>query len=155
MCFFCLMIRPPPGSTLFPYTTLFRSASAKTGIGVDNILESIIENIPAPEGNKDKPLQALIFDSHYDVYRGVVLHVRIFNGSIRTGMKIKMLKSELEFEALQVGVFLPAMKSVEELMAGEVGFISTNIKIVSNVKVGDTLINPNKPDTNADRKSVV
>ena len=124
-------------------------ASAKTGVGVDNILESIVENIPAPEGNKDKPLQALIFDSHYDVYRGVVLHVRVFNGAIHTGMKIKMLKSDIEFEALQTGVFLPAMKTVDVLDAGEVGYISTNIKIVANVKVGDTLIDPNHPNTEA------
>ena len=124
-------------------------ASAKNGIGIDDILESIIQRVPAPKGNSEKPLQALIFDSHYDVYRGVVLHIRVFNGSIRAGMKIKMLKSDLVFEALQVGVFLPEMQSVEALEAGEVGFISTNIKVVSNIKVGDTIINPNIPDTEA------
>ena len=124
-------------------------ASAKNGIGIDDILESIIQHVPAPKGNSEKPLQALIFDSHYDVYRGVVLHIRVFNGSIRAGMKIKMLKSDLVFEALQVGVFLPEMQSVEALDAGEVGFISTNIKVVSNIKVGDTIINPNIPDTEA------
>ena len=122
-------------------------ASARTGAGVDNILNAIVKEIPAPSGEQNRPLQALIFDSHYDMYRGVVLHVRIFNGSVATGQKIKMIKSELEFEALQIGVFLPEMRSVETLVAGEVGYISTNIKVVSNVKVGDTLIDINAPDT--------
>lgn len=122
-------------------------ASAKTGVGVDDILAAIVDTIPPPSGDVNLPLQALIFDSHYDVYRGVVLHVRVINGAIATGQKIKMVKSDLVFEALQIGVFLPAMKSVEQLVAGEVGYISTNIKVVSNVRVGDTVIDVDAPDT--------
>jgi len=114
-------------------------ASAKTGLGIKNILEKIVKEVPAPNGNDEEHLQALVFDSHYDPYRGVVLNIRVVNGMVEPGMKVKMLASNISYEVSEVGVFTPKMNAKEKLSAGEVGYISTSIKDVLGIKVGDTV----------------
>ena len=114
-------------------------ASAKAGIGIEEILEQIVKKVPAPQGDPDAPLQALIFDSYYDSYRGVVAYVRVVNGTIRKGMKIKMMATHKVFEVTEVGVSKPFPASIEELTVGDVGFISASIKTVKDTRVGDTI----------------
>ncbi|MEW6426289.1 MAG: translation elongation factor 4 [Bacillota bacterium] len=114
-------------------------ASAKLGTGVEEILESIVARIPPPRGDAAAPLKALIFDSHYDHYKGVIAYVRVMDGCFRPGMIIKMMASGKEFEVSEVGVFRPAMAAVAELRAGEVGFIAAGIKNVKDARVGDTI----------------
>lgn len=119
--------------------------SAKTGAGVDEILEAIVNKIPPPEGDDAKPLQALIFDSYFDPYKGAVAHVRLFDGSVRKGDKLKLLATGKEFEATEIGIFAPAMTELNELSAGEVGYICGSLKDVRDVRVGDTVTNLSKP----------
>lgn len=114
-------------------------ASAKEGIGTHEILEEIVKKIPPPVGNPDAPLKALLFDSWYDQYQGVIILVRIFDGTLRKGDKIQLMATNSNFEALKVGVFAPAMVEVQGLAAGEVGFIIAGIKDVADAKVGDTV----------------
>jgi GTP-binding protein LepA len=114
-------------------------ASAKAGIGTHEILEQIIRKIPAPKGDETAPLKALLFDSWYDQYQGVIILVRIFDGTLKKGDKIQLMATNSSFEALKVGVFAPAMIEVPELAAGEVGFIIAGIKDVADAKVGDTV----------------
>ncbi len=114
-------------------------ASAKEGIGTHEILEEIVKKIPPPVGNPDAPLKALLFDSWYDQYQGVIILVRIFDGTLKKGDKIQLMATNSNFEALKVGVFAPAMVEVSELAAGEVGFIIAGIKDVADAKVGDTV----------------
>lgn len=114
-------------------------ASAKEGIGTHEILEEIVKKIPPPIGNSDAPLKALLFDSWYDQYQGVIILVRIFDGTIKKGDKIQLMATNSTFEALKVGVFSPVMMEVAELAAGEVGFIIAGIKDVADAKVGDTV----------------
>ena len=114
-------------------------ASAKEGIGTHEILEQIIKKIPSPKGNSDAPLKALLFDSWYDQYQGVIILVRIFDGTLKKGDKIQLMSTNSNFEALKIGVFAPAMIEVSELAAGEVGFIIAGIKDVADAKVGDTV----------------
>ncbi len=114
-------------------------ASAKEGIGTHEILEQIIKKIPHPTGNPDAPLKALLFDSWYDQYQGVIILVRIFDGTLKKGDKIQLMSTNSNFEALKVGVFSPTMIEVPELAAGEVGFIIAGIKDVADAKVGDTV----------------
>jgi len=114
-------------------------ASGKTGKGIDEILAAVIERIPAPSGSEDKPLKALVFDSVFDVYRGVVLYVRLFDGILRAGDKIRMLRAGAEFEVQEVGTFRPKMTPCKELFAGETGYIAANIKDVREVRIGDTV----------------
>jgi len=114
-------------------------ASAKEGIGTHEILEQIIKKIPPPKGNSDAPLKALLFDSWYDQYQGVIILVRIFDGTLKKGDKIQLMSTNSNFEALKIGVFAPAMIEVSELAAGEVGFIIAGIKDVADAKVGDTV----------------
>ena len=114
-------------------------ASAKEGIGTREILEEIVRKIPAPEGDPSVPLKALLFDSWYDQYQGVVILVRIFDGTIKKGDKILLMSSGRSYEALKIGVFAPAMVEVATLCAGEVGFIIAGIKEVKDAKVGDTV----------------
>ncbi|MBF0343868.1 MAG: elongation factor 4 [Nitrospirae bacterium] len=121
--------------------------SAKSGIGVKDVLEAIIKRIPPPAGNDDRPLRALIFDSWFDNYKGVIVLLRVFDGIIIPGMRIKMMFSNKEFEVLDVGVFTPKPKFVKALVSGEVGFISANIKNVSDTKIGDTITNFLSPAT--------
>lgn len=116
-------------------------ASAKTGIGIEEILEQIVEKVPAPEGDPDAPLKALIFDSLYDSYRGVVAYIRVFDGTVKAGDKIKMMATGKEFEVTEVGVFTPNSQPVAELSAGEVGYLTASIKHVADTRVGDTITN--------------
>lgn len=114
-------------------------ASAKAGIGIDEILEQIVEKIPAPSGDPDAPLKALIFDSLYDPYRGVIVYIRVVDGSVKVGDKIKMMATGKEFEVTEVGVFTPKAEQRDELMVGDVGFLAASIKNVSDTRVGDTI----------------
>ncbi|MCI4626791.1 MAG: translation elongation factor 4 [Candidatus Magnetoovum sp. WYHC-5] len=120
-------------------------ASAKNGIGIIEILEAIIKKIPPPTGENDNPLTALIFDSWFDNYKGVIVLVRVFDGTIKPGMSIVTMSTGNEYEVLEVGVFTPKMKLMDRLESGEVGFICANIKNVSDINIGDTIttsINP-------------
>ncbi len=114
-------------------------ASAKTGEGVVEILEAVIERIPPPSGDILAPLKALIFDAVYDKYRGVVVHVRVFEGSVRAGDRIMMMSSREIFEVIEVGYFLPQMVPTDSIDAGEVGYIIAVIKEVASAKIGDTI----------------
>ncbi len=114
-------------------------ASAKSGIGVDEILEKIVTKISAPKGDADGPLRALLFDSWYDSYRGVMCLVRIVDGEIRKGMRIKFLSTDRIYEVTEMGVFTPKIKLVDSLGVGEVGFFSGNIKDIVQAKIGDTI----------------
>ncbi|MRR57934.1 MAG: elongation factor 4 [Deltaproteobacteria bacterium] len=114
-------------------------ASAKEGIGTREILEEIVRKIPPPTGDPAKPLKALLFDSWYDQYQGVIILVRIFEGTLKKGEKIQLMSTNRAYEALKVGVFAPAMVEVPSLSAGEVGFIIAGIKEVADAKVGDTV----------------
>ena len=119
--------------------------SAKTGVGIKELVEAIIERIPAPKGNKNNNLQALIFDSYYDSYRGIVALLRVVNGSIKLGDKIKMMATDAEYSVVELGINNPNEKKVDELLVGEVGFLCASIKNIEDVKVGDTItsaINP-------------
>ena len=113
--------------------------SAKTGLGVDKVLESIIERLPPPRGDREAPLKALIFDSWYDSYQGVVTLIRVMDGRIRKGDRIRLMSTGKEYEALRLGVFSPEAVDVEELAAGEVGFLSGSIKELGDARVGDTI----------------
>jgi GTP-binding protein LepA len=124
-------------------------ASAKEGIGVDEILEQIVEKIPAPEGNPDSPLKALIFDSLYDAYRGVIAYIRIVEGTVRVGEKIKMMATGKEFEVVELGVFTPKPVAKEELTVGDVGYLTASIKRVGDTRVGDTITSGEHPVTEA------
>ena len=119
--------------------------SGKTGLGIDDLLESIIEYIPAPKGDAKSPLKALIFDSHYDDFRGVITYIRIMEGSLKKGDKIKIMSTEKEFDILEIGVFSPKMKETEELSAGSVGYIITGIKSIKDTQVGDTITHVKNP----------
>ena len=113
--------------------------SAKTGLNIKDVLDKIVDIVPPPKGDEDEPLQALIFDSYYDNYKGAVCLVRIKNGKVKTGTKIKMLQTGKEFEVVEVGTFKPRIERTEELSAGDVGYISASIKTVSDISVGDTI----------------
>ena len=114
-------------------------ASAKTGQGVDEIIAAVIERIPAPGGSEEEPLKALVFDSVFDVYRGVILYVRLFDGVVHAGDRIRMLRAGVEYEVQEVGTFRPKMTGAKELFAGETGYIVANIKDLREVKMGDTV----------------
>jgi GTP-binding protein LepA len=113
--------------------------SAKTGAGVDELFEAIVKRLPPPSGSVTAPLRALIFDCHYDPYRGVVIHLRLFDGTIKKGMMIRFMSNGAEYEVEAVGVFKLALVETEELSAGEVGYFIGGIKTVSDVRVGDTV----------------
>ncbi|KAF1084098.1 Elongation factor 4 [Sporotomaculum syntrophicum] len=118
--------------------------SAKTGEGIEEILEAIVQRIPPPQGDETSPLQALIFDSHYDSYKGVIAYFRVMEGRLAKGMPIKMMAIGKEFEVNEVGVFKPAPTLVDELRAGEVGFLAASIKNARDCRVGDTITNANR-----------
>src|SRR5256884_847334 len=120
-------------------------ASAKVGTGVPEILEAIVQRLPAPAGVPDAPLKALIFDSWYDPYRGVVIVVRVIDGMLRPGMKIRLMAEGQDYESLQVGIFTPKAVEIGELGAGEVGFLVANIKNVGDAKIGDTITETSRP----------
>ncbi|KJD46655.1 translation elongation factor 4 [Paenibacillus terrae] len=122
-------------------------ASAKAGIGIKEILEQVVRSVPAPQGNPNNPLKALIFDSHYDPYKGVIVYVRVVDGSIKAGSKIKMMATDKTFEVIEVGAFMPRMSIVDELNIGDVGFIVAGIKHVGDTRVGDTVTDAKNPTT--------
>jgi GTP-binding protein LepA len=114
-------------------------ASAKTGIGIEEILDAIVAKVPAPSGEDDKPLRALIFDSYFDSYKGVIAHIRIMDGHIKKGMQLKMMATGKVFEVTDVGCFRPAPVDLGALGAGQVGFVAGSLKNVKDVRVGDTI----------------
>ena len=114
-------------------------ASAKAGIGIEEILDAVVEHIPAPKGDKDAPLQALIFDSYFDSYKGAIAHIRVKQGCIKKGMKLKMMATGKVFEVTDVGCFKPQPVELGELNVGEVGFVAGSLKDVRDVRVGDTI----------------
>ncbi|AVI41682.1 translation elongation factor 4 [Bacillus pumilus] len=119
--------------------------SAKAGIGIEDILEQIVEKVPAPAGDPEAPLQALIFDSLYDAYRGVIAYIRIVEGTVKPGQKIKMMATGKEFEVLEVGVFTPKAMPTDELTVGDVGYLTAAIKNVGDTRVGDTITSAVNP----------
>ena len=114
-------------------------ASAKAGIGIEEILEQVVEKVPAPTGDPEAPLQALIFDSVYDQYRGIIASIRVVNGTMKKGQVIRMMATGAEYEVVEVGVHTPHEKIVDCLTVGDVGFVTASIKDVKNVRVGDTI----------------
>lgn len=120
-------------------------ASAKSGIGIEDILEQIVEKVPEPSGDVDKPLKALIFDSVFDAYRGVIANIRIMDGVVKAGDRIKMMSNGKEFEVTEVGVFSPKATPRDELLVGDVGYLTAAIKNVGDTRVGDTITLANNP----------
>lgn len=119
--------------------------SAKTGYGIDELLDAIVDRIPAPSGNKNEKLQGLIFDSFYESYRGAIIWTRIVNGKVSVGDKIKMISTNTEYEVVELGKHNPYETKVNSLSAGEVGYLCASIKSVSDIKVGDTITLSNNP----------
>lgn len=119
--------------------------SAKTGLNVDQVLEKIVQDVPAPTGDLTAPLKALIFDSKYDDYRGVVLSVRVFEGTVKKGDKIRLMNSGTEYEVAEVGINSPKPLARDVLMAGDVGYITAAIKDIKDTRVGDTVTDANNP----------
>ncbi|MGL6016769.1 MAG: translation elongation factor 4 [Selenomonadaceae bacterium] len=120
-------------------------ASAKSGIGIEAILDQIVEKIPAPAGDPEKPLRALIFDSNFDSYKGAIAHIRVIDGCIKPGMTLKMMATGKNFEVTDIGAFCPAPVNMPELSAGQVGFIAGSLKNVKDVRVGDTVTSAVRP----------
>ncbi len=120
-------------------------ASAKNGIGIEEILEQVVQKVPSPSGDPEAPLQALIFDSLYDPYRGVVVYIRIVEGTVKPGQKIRMMATGAEFEVIEVGVYTPKPVRRDELTVGDVGFLTASIKNVSDTRVGDTVTSVQNP----------
>ena len=123
------------------------AVSAKEGTGIPAVLEAIVKLVPPPKGAVDKPTNALIFDSIYDAYRGVVTYVRVYNGGFKRGDKLRLLSTGLESEIKEVGVFTPEMKAISQLTAGSVGYLIPNIKSPSDTKIGDTVTEVKNPCT--------
>ena len=120
-------------------------ASAKTGLGIDEILEAIVARIPSPKGEVENPLRALIFDSYFDSYKGVIAHIRLMDGEIKKGMALKMMATGKVFEVTDVGCFRPALTEVPRLGPGDVGFVAGSLKNVRDVRVGDTITTAASP----------
>ena len=120
-------------------------ASAKAGIGIEEILEQIVEKVPAPTGDSEEPLQCMIFDSLYDPYRGVIAYIRVVNGTVKVGDKVRMMATGKEFEVTEVGVFTPKTTQRDELTVGDVGFLAASIKNVGDTRVGDTITHAKRP----------
>ncbi|PYV83697.1 MAG: elongation factor 4 [Acidobacteria bacterium] len=121
--------------------------SAKQGIGIREVLEAIVREIPPPRGSYESPLKALIFDSWFDVYRGVIVLVRVIDGTLKVGMKIRLVSNGQVYDVEKVGVLTPKMQDVEQLSVGEVGFVVAKIKRVSDTKIGDTITDDSRPTT--------
>ena len=121
-------------------TSIAVEVSAKTGMGVPDVLQAVIDYIPPPEDHTDEPLRALVFDSWYDNYRGVIMLVRVVDGVLRKGSRIHLLATDQPYDVLEVGVFAPGAKAVEQLQSGDVGFVIANIKDVRHARVGDTMV---------------
>ena len=120
-------------------------ASAKAGIGIEEILEQVVEKVPAPQGDVEAPLKALIFDSVYDAYRGVILQIRVVDGSVKVGDTIQLMSNGKEFVVTEVGIFTPKTVARDFLMAGDVGYLAAAIKTVADTRVGDTITLANRP----------
>jgi GTP-binding protein LepA len=118
------------------------AVSAKTGVGVETLLEALIDRVPPPTGDPEGPLQAMVFDSHYDEFRGAITYVRLMNGTVRKGQKIRFLKTGMNYEVLELGQFVPERRACETLQAGQVGYLICNIKTLSQVHIGDTVTVP-------------
>ena len=124
--------------------------SAKTGLNIEDVLEEIVEKVPEPEGDENAPLKALIFDSYYDSYKGVVCHIRVKDGKVKPGTKIKLMSTDKVYEVVETGVFTPALMPLKEgLSAGEVGYITASIKNVRDARVGDTVTEAARPTEEA------
>jgi len=123
--------------------------SARQGIGIDEVLDAVARRVPPPRGDASAPLRALIFDAKYDAYRGVVVYVRLFDGGLRPGMRVRMMASGREFVVDEVGIFSPAMIPIDELACGEVGYLIASIKNVRDSKVGDTVTDAARPTRHA------
>ena len=119
--------------------------SAKEGTNVENVLKAIIQRIKPPKGNPDRPLRALIFDSHYDSYKGVVAYIRLVDGQIKPGEDLLLMANDVQFKPVETGIFTPHFKPVESLMAGEVGYVATGLKTVRECRVGDTITQAASP----------
>ena len=119
--------------------------SAKSGLNIQDVLEDIVNNVPAPEGDIEKPLKALIFDSYYDAYKGVVAYVRVFEGEVKKGMTIEMMNTKKKFEVTEVGVMAPHPTELDSLQAGDVGYIAASIKDIRSCHVGDTITDAKRP----------
>lgn len=124
-------------------------ASAKAGVGIEEILEQVVEKVPAPQGDVDAPLKALIFDSVYDAYRGVILQIRVVDGSVKVGDTIQLMSNGKEFMVTEVGIFTPKAVARDFLMAGDVGYLAASIKTVADTRVGDTITLANNPAAEA------
>jgi Membrane GTPase LepA len=118
--------------------------SAKTGLNIDLVLEAIVNRLPPPMGDRNAPLKALLVDSWYDAYLGVVVLVRIFDGTLKKGQRIKMIGTDAHYEIDRLGVFRPKMQAIEALGPGEIGFITASIKEVADTRVGDTITDDRK-----------
>jgi GTP-binding protein LepA len=121
------------------------ATSAKEGVGIEELIERVIDDVPPPKGDPAAPLKALIFDSWYDSYRGVIMLVRIVDGTVRPRQKMMFMSNRREYEVSEVGVFAPKARGKESLIAGEVGFVVANVKVIQDAKVGDTLTDPQRP----------
>ncbi|MFL0267824.1 translation elongation factor 4 [Candidatus Clostridium radicumherbarum] len=119
--------------------------SAKSGLNIEQVLEAIVNKVPAPEGDEESPLKALIFDSYYDSYKGVVCYVRLKEGNVKVGTKIKLMYTNKVYDVTEVGVFSPQMFPISELRAGDVGYITASIKNVRDARVGDTITEADRP----------
>lgn len=119
--------------------------SAKNGINIEEVLKSIVAKVPAPGGDKEEPLKALIFDSYYDTYKGVIAYIRVMEGSVEPGMKIKMMSTGKEFEVTEVGILAPNQVPIDKLSSGDVGYVSASMKDVRDATVGDTITDAKNP----------
>lgn len=119
--------------------------SAKTGLNIEDVLETVVKKIPAPNGDEEAPLKALIFDSYYDSYKGVVTYIRVMDGIVKPGTKIKLMNTNKVYDVTEVGVFTPAPMPITELRAGEVGYLSASIKNVGDARAGDTITEASRP----------
>ncbi|MDI4646654.1 translation elongation factor 4 [Cohnella hashimotonis] len=124
-------------------------ASAKNGIGIKEILEQVVAKVPAPQGDPEAPLKALIFDSYYDAYKGVICYIRVIDGKLRAGTPIKFMATGATFDVVEVGTFMPRSTIVDELGPGDVGFVTASIKNVKDTRVGDTITNAKRPTAEA------
>ncbi|WP_346937966.1 translation elongation factor 4 [uncultured Clostridium sp.] len=119
--------------------------SAKTGLNIEDVIKTVIDKVPAPEGDEEAPLKALIFDSYYDSYKGVVTYIRVFDGVVKPGTKIKLMNTNKVYDVTEVGVFTPGPLKVDELRAGDVGYLSAAIRNVKDARAGDTITEANRP----------
>ncbi|WP_346885251.1 translation elongation factor 4 [Clostridium sp. UBA4395] len=122
--------------------------SAKTGLNIEDVIKTVIAKVPAPEGDEEAPLKALIFDSYYDSYKGVVTYIRVFDGVVKPGTKIKLMNTNKVYDVTEVGVFTPGPLKVDELRAGDVGYLSAAIRNVKDARAGDTITEAGRPATN-------